>query len=191
MMHIEAWGVSSGVDGITGSGEYQVLAVLSEHVAELPPGNRFPFGNPSQTRLSVIEALCPNSTNMKRTNVIYWISTVLLTLNVAMAGVMYFANPGIAIAFGHLGFPDYFRQELGIAKLLAAVVIILPMVPLRMKEWAYVGLGIVFISAVIAHTSVDGFSTAIAPLISMVLLVVSYIFLHKRNATSALAAAAL
>ncbi|MEO8066138.1 MAG: DoxX family protein [Flavobacteriales bacterium] len=118
---------------------------------------------------------------MKRTNLLYWISTILLTLNVAMAGVMYFANPDIAIGFGHLGFPDYFRQELGIAKLLAAVVIILPMIPLRVKEWAYVGLGITFVSALIAHTAVDGIATAIAPIISIVLLVVSYIYLHKRQ----------
>ena len=121
---------------------------------------------------------------MKRTNIIYWISTALLTLNVALAGIMYFANPEIAIGFGHLGFPDYFRQELGIAKLIAAAVIILPMVPLRVKEWAYVGLGITFVSALIAHTAVDGFSTAIAPIISIVLLVVSYIFMHKRSAAS-------
>jgi len=44
---------------------------------------------------------------MKRTNIIYWISTVLLTLNVAMAGVMYFTNPDIVAGFVHLGFPDY------------------------------------------------------------------------------------
>ncbi len=127
---------------------------------------------------------------MKRTNIIYWISTVLLTLNVAMAGVMYFTNPDIAVGFGHLGFPDYFRQELGIAKLIAAVLIILPMVPLRVKEWAYAGLAITFLSALIAHAAVDGISTAVAPIISIVLLVVSYIIMHKRNTTSRSAALA-
>ena len=78
---------------------------------------------------------------------------------------------------------------MGIAKLIAAVVIILPMVPLRVKEWAYVGLAITFVSAFIAHTAVDGASTGIAPLVPLVLLVVSYIYLHKRNATLALATA--
>lgn len=118
---------------------------------------------------------------MKRINIIYWVVTALLALQTAMAGIMYFTNPEVAIGFGHLGFPDYFRQELGIAKLVAAVVIILPMVPLRVKEWAYAGLGITFLSAFIAHTAVDGASTGIAPLISLVLLVVSYIFLIKRH----------
>ena len=118
---------------------------------------------------------------MKRTNIIYWVVTALLALQTALAGIMYFTNPEVATGFGHLGFPDYFRQELGIAKLVAAVVIILPVVPLRVKEWAYAGLGITFLSAFIAHSAVDGPSTGIAPLISLVLLVVSYIYLMKRH----------
>jgi hypothetical protein len=118
---------------------------------------------------------------MNRTNIIYWVSTALTAVMTAMSGIMYFANPEIALGFQHLGFPDYFRQELGIAKLVAALVIVLPMVPLRLKEWAYVGLGITFISAFIAHTAVDGVSTAIAPLVSLVLLVVSYIYFHQRR----------
>lgn len=118
---------------------------------------------------------------MKRTNIIYWVVTALLALQTALAGIMYFTNPEIAIGFGHLGFPDYFRQELGIAKLIGAAAIILPMAPLRVKEWAYAGLAIVFLSAFIAHTAVDGASTGIAPLVSLVLLVLSYIYLHKRH----------
>jgi hypothetical protein len=119
---------------------------------------------------------------MKRTKIIYWVVTVLLASQVAFAGVMYFANPEVAQGFGHLGFPDYFRQELGIAKLIAAVVIILPMVPIRVKEWAYAGLGITFTSALIAHTAVDGISTAVPPIVSLALLAVSYVYLHKRHA---------
>ena len=84
---------------------------------------------------------------MKRINLIYWISTALLAVQVAFAGIMYFSSPDIAVGFTHLGFPDYFREELGIAKVLAAVALLLPMVPMRAKEWAYAGLAIVFISA--------------------------------------------
>lgn len=118
---------------------------------------------------------------MKRTNIIYWVVTTLVSLQLILAGVMYFTDPEVATGFGHLGFPDYFRQELGIAKILAAVLIILPMVPLRVKEWTYAGAGITFVSAFIAHTSVDGVSTALAPLISLVLLVISYVYFHKRQ----------
>ncbi len=126
---------------------------------------------------------------MKSTNIIYWVVTALVALQAALAGVMYFTSAEVVTGFVHLGFPDYFRQELGIAKLLAAVLIILPMVPLRLKEWAYAGLAITFLSAFIAHSAVDGASSGIAPLFSLALLAVSYIYLHKRNATSALAVA--
>ncbi|HRF78580.1 MAG TPA: DoxX family protein [Flavobacteriales bacterium] len=118
---------------------------------------------------------------MKRTNIVYWVVTALVSLQLILAGVMYFTSPEVATGFGHLGFPDYFRQELGIAKLVAAVLIILPMVPLRVKEWTYAGVAITFLSAFIAHTSVDGVATAVAPVISLALLVVSYIYLHKRH----------
>ena len=118
---------------------------------------------------------------MKSTNVIYWVSTALVAVQTAFAGILYFVSPEVAVGFHHLGFPDYLRQELGIAKLIAAVLIILPMVLLRVKEWAYVGLGITFISAFIAHAAVDGAATGIAPLVSLALLVVSYIYLHKRR----------
>ena len=118
---------------------------------------------------------------MKSTNVIYWVATALVAVQTAFAGILYFVSPEVAVGFHHLGFPDYLRQELGIAKLIAAVLIILPMVPLRVKEWAYVGLGITFISAFIAHAAVDGAATGIAPLVSLALLVASYIYLHKRR----------
>ncbi len=126
---------------------------------------------------------------MKRTNIIYWVVTALLALQTLAAGIMYFTNPEVALGFGHLGFPDYLRQELGIAKLIAALAVILPVVPLRVKEWAYAGLAITFLSAFIAHTAVDGVSTAVAPVVSLALLVISYIYLHKRNAASPIATA--
>lgn len=122
---------------------------------------------------------------MKHTNIIYWAVTALVSLQLILAGTMYFTSTEVASGFVHLGFPDYFRQELGIAKLIAAVLIIMPMVPLRVKEWTYAGLAITFASAFIAHTAVDGASTGIAPLVSLALLVVSYIYMHKRQATIA------
>jgi hypothetical protein len=62
--------------------------------------------------------------------------------------------PDVAQAFAHLGFPDYFRIELAWAKLVGIVVLVIPMAPARLKEWAYAGFTIVLISALIAHLSV-------------------------------------
>jgi len=93
---------------------------------------------------------------------------------------MYFASP-IAKEFKHLGFPDYFRIELATAKILGAFAIILPMVPGRVKEWAYAGFAIAFISATTAHISVESVSEATSPLISLLFLVISYVYFNKLN----------
>ena len=87
----------------------------------------------------------------------------------------------------HLGYPDYFRIELSILKIIGGILLILPMIPARFKEWAYVGFGIDFISAFIAHWAVDGFNgQTIFPLVMFIILVVSYIYFHKLKYTNKL-----
>ena len=78
-----------------------------------------------------------------------------------------------------MGFPDYFRIELATAKILGAFAIILRMVPGRVKEWVYAGFAIAFISATTAHISVESVSEAISPLISLLFLVISYVYFNK------------
>ena len=116
---------------------------------------------------------------MKRDNKIYWIATSIVALIALMAGIMYFISPMVAERFKHLGFPDYFRIELAIAQLIGAFALILPMVSNRIKEWAYAGFTIVFISATTAHLVVDGMAEAISPLIQLLLLVISYVYFTK------------
>lgn len=116
---------------------------------------------------------------MKRHKIIYWTSTSLMLITGALVALMYFSNPNIIEAFEHLGFPPYFRIELAIFKIIGALVIILPMISIRIKEWAYAGFGITFISAIVAHGAVEGMANAMTPLIPLALLVVSNIYLHK------------
>ena len=51
-----------------------------------------------------------------------------MVLTGALSASMYFTNPIFIEAFRHLGFPDYFRVELGIFKLIGTVILLLPMV---------------------------------------------------------------
>jgi hypothetical protein len=60
----------------------------------------------------------------------------------------------VAGEFARLGFPGYFRVELSWAKFAGLVVLLLPMVPARVKEWAYAGFAITLVSALIAHFAV-------------------------------------
>lgn len=116
---------------------------------------------------------------MKRDKIFYWIATSIVALSGLMAGIMYFGSPYIVKEFKNLGFPDYFRIELAIANILGSFAIILPMVSGRIKEWAYVGFAITFISATTAHSAVEGVPQAISPLVSLLVLVISYVYFNK------------
>jgi hypothetical protein len=83
-------------------------------------------------------------------------------------------------AFAHLGFPDYFRIELTVAKALGVLALLMPGVPTKVREFAYAGFAITLISASVAHFSVgDSLPFVIDPLLFLVALIVSYVYLHK------------
>jgi len=119
---------------------------------------------------------------MKAIKITYWVSTSIVSLMMLVSSYMYFTNPMIAGTFHHLGFPEYFRIELGSAKLIGLLILIIPTYA-RLKEWAYAGFTITFISAAIAHTeSGDGAQIIATPLILLVILFVSYFTFHKKIA---------
>ncbi|WP_128548368.1 DoxX family protein [Larkinella soli] len=119
---------------------------------------------------------------MKTIKIIYWTTTSLLVLLSAASAYGYLTQAEMQQSFLHLGFPDYFRVELAIAKLAGAVILPAP-VKARYKEWAYVGFAIVYISAIIAHGSVaDPFVSTVFPLVALVLLLASYTTYHRVQA---------
>jgi hypothetical protein len=115
----------------------------------------------------------------KTTKIIYWISTGLLAL-FTLPGIFFLKSTMALEGTGHLGIPLWFHMELGIGKFIGALILIIPMLPNRLKEWAYVAFGIDMLSATIGFLSVDGFKLAsFQPLITFAILVVSYICFHK------------
>ena len=116
---------------------------------------------------------------MKGIKITYWATTGIVGLMMLFAGYSYLTQDAIRQAFHHLGFPDYFRIELAVAKLIGAVLLLVPLT-IRIKEWVYAGFAITFISAFIAHTaSGDPISNQISPIIAILLLVVSYVTYHR------------
>jgi uncharacterized membrane protein len=110
---------------------------------------------------------------------VYWGTTGLIALYVLFSGVMYFVADAPAESFERLGFPDYFRIQLGIAKLVGGVALLVPL-PRWLKEWTYAGFTIDFGSALIAHIAVgDPAVAAVLPVVSLVLLMVSYVSYHR------------
>ncbi len=117
---------------------------------------------------------------MKKYKITYWIATSIITLMMLFSAYGYFTNPDMKLAFIHLGFPDYFRIELGIAKIIGAIILIVPKIPNRLKEFSYAGFAITFVSAFIAHiASGDPLSIGIMAIIFLVILILSYISYHK------------
>jgi hypothetical protein len=101
-------------------------------------------------------ALSAAKTTAKTRTIVYWIATALLSVQISFTAYAQLRVPQVAEAFAHLGFPDYFRVELSLAKLLGVMLLLAP-VPARLKEWAYAGFAINLASALIAHLSVgDG-----------------------------------
>ncbi len=115
-----------------------------------------------------------------KNKIIYWATTGIVAFMMVFSAYSYLTNADMKSAFVQLGFPSYFRIELAVAKILGAIVLLISVIPNRIKEFAYFGFAITFISAFIAHTSSgDPISIAIMPVIFLGILAVSYVYYHK------------
>jgi hypothetical protein len=110
---------------------------------------------------------------MKKTA--YWTSTIFVAFIMTASGVLALTHaPTMMKALAHLGYPAYFSNLLGVAKLAGLCVLLVAGWP-RLKEWAYAGFGITILSACYSHLlSGDGF-LALEPLITFVALLTSYL----------------
>ena len=128
-------------------------------------------------------------TRSRKAVVGFWIVTGLFCLQMAFTAYYELQSPEAAQAFARLGFPaDFFRIELSWAKLVGVVVLLVPIVPARLKEWAYAGFAINLVSALIAHASIRDIPLAFVPsTLTSVLWVLSYHFWRRVQATRATA----
>ena len=112
----------------------------------------------------------------------YWIFTGLFCLQMAFTAYAQLTMHDVASEFARLGFPNYFRLELCSLKLVGVLALLVPVVPARLKEWAYAGFAIVLGSALVAHLAcgdgVEKWSWAVG---TCVLGAASYWFYRKRE----------
>lgn len=117
---------------------------------------------------------------MKTNKILFWTATIIIFL---FEGVMPALTSQTELAkesIRHLGYPDYFGVALVVFKVLGALILIIPSIPKRLKEWAYAGFTFDFLFACISHWAVDGFGfNAVFPLIILAILMVSYRYYHK------------
>lgn len=118
---------------------------------------------------------------MKKNKIIFWIATSIIFIFEgvlpAFTSQTELAKEGIR----HLGYPEYFGVLLAVFKVSGALVLIIPGIPRRTKEWAYAGFTFNFISAMVSNWVVDGFGIgAVLPVIFLLILAVSYTTYHKQ-----------
>jgi len=118
----------------------------------------------------------------------FWIFTALFCLEMSFTAYYELLQlPAAAQAFTRLGFAsNAFRVELSWAKVAGVVALLLPMVPARVKEWAYAGFAINLVSALIAHSSISDRPAAFVPsALTSVLWGFSYFFWRKMQKSAA------
>jgi DoxX-like protein len=104
----------------------------------------------------------------------YWASTGIASLMLLMALSYLTGNEQVVSGFAKAGWPQQLRIVLGIAKPAAALVLLLPGLPL-LKEWAYAGVTFTWMMAFLsAYSNHEGPQIWIMPLVLLVLLGVSY-----------------
>jgi hypothetical protein len=119
---------------------------------------------------------------MKKTTAIYWATTIIIFLFEGVIPAFTFHTELAKEGIRHLGYPVYFGNMLVVFKVIGALVLVIPQVPKRIKEWAYAGFAFDFIAATVSHAAIDGFDfQTFFPLFFLVLLVVSYITYHRKT----------
>ncbi len=113
----------------------------------------------------------------KRDKIIYWISTIWLSLGMASTGVVQISQMKDEVQkMSLLGYPSYFLVIIGVWKLLGVIIVLIPKYPL-IKEWAYAGFFFVMTGAIFSHLAVrDEAIEYFGPVLLVVLTIVSWYF---------------
>ena len=104
----------------------------------------------------------------------YWTATGLASAALLMSLSYLTGSEQVVSGFAKAGYPQHLRIVLGIAKPIAAIVLLLPGFAL-LKEWAYAGAAFAWSMAFIAHWQAGDGMEAIMALVLLILLIVSYL----------------
>ncbi|SDR04084.1 DoxX-like family protein [Chryseobacterium soldanellicola] len=112
---------------------------------------------------------------MKIQKIIYWVTTVFFCSWMVLNAYFYLTSEEAKQLCRHFGFPDYFRVELAFAKIIGVILLLLPAIKGRIKEWVYSGFVITVISGFVAHVcSRDSFQSSLSALVALAILLTSY-----------------
>ena len=118
----------------------------------------------------------------KKINIIYWVVTFIFALLMLMDGIggVTHQEDGVVV-MKHLGYPIYVMTITGVAKILGAIVLLLPIFP-RLKEWAFAGFLFTFIGAIVSRAAKgDEVSLLIPPIVMIAFLFGAYALWRKKT----------
>ncbi|UPT70367.1 MAG: DoxX family protein [Flavobacterium sp. JAD_PAG50586_2] len=119
---------------------------------------------------------------MKKHKIIFWVTTTIIFLMEGVGSAFGFNSEEAKQGLSHLGYPIYFGNALALFKVAGTLALMIPIVPKRIKEWAYAGFIFDFLFASISYFCVDGVGFfAFLPLIFLVILALSYNSYLKLN----------
>lgn len=115
----------------------------------------------------------------KQNKTLYWVAKGFISFFIAFSAYYSYSH---AADLARLGFPDYFRIELVIAKVIGSIVLLLPVTSVRVKEWVYAGFIIAMSSALIAHIcSGDPVSRIVFVSVDLILILLSINYVSKKD----------
>jgi uncharacterized membrane protein YphA (DoxX/SURF4 family) len=119
--------------------------------------------------------------NTKKINIIYWIFTGILLALMGLGAIPDLLSMPDALAeFKRLGYPEYLSAFMGAVKILGVIAILIPGYP-RIKEWVYAGFVFDITGATYSNIASGTPIVQVLPfLIGYTLIIVSYIYHHKR-----------
>ena len=120
---------------------------------------------------------------MKKIKISYKISLGIVVALFTIGGLVdLFMVPDVVNGMKALGYPDYLPLILGVAKLSAALCLLIPGFS-KLKEWAFAGLFIDLVGALISHLVVEGFNDKVVTVrIYGMILTVTYVLFQKNQA---------
>jgi hypothetical protein len=105
--------------------------------------------------------------------IVYWASTGIACLALFGSLTYLTGSAEVVAGFAKAGYPQHLRIVLGIAKPVAAIVLLLPGFAL-LKEWAYAGVTFALVMATISSYLTEGGAKRFLPLVLLALVAVSY-----------------
>jgi len=114
----------------------------------------------------------------KTKNIIAWIATILMALLFLGSGGMKLAgNAGIINQFSSWGFPDWFRNVIGMLEIAGAIGLFIP----KLRSLAIYGLIAIMVGAIYTHVVKEGAPADSIGAIVAILLGAVILQLRKKN----------